>query len=107
MLVYAGLSSYGAWEFVDIPDQYVFDKCGCICLLFCNHFGEFSVIVLAVSLKVTLRLSKRVSVLPNIFKRTKSFPVDRGFVIEPKNIVKSIRYTYCLLNKLTVKLIIY
>ena len=107
MLVYAGLSSYGAWEFVDIPDQYVFDKCGCICLLFCNHFGEFSVIVLAVSLKVTLRLSKRVSVLPNIFKGTKSFPVDRGFIIEPKNIVKSIRYTYCLLNKLTVKLIIY
>ena len=37
----------------------------------------------------------------------KEFPVDRGFVIEPKNIVKSIRYTYCLLNKLTVKLIMY
>ena len=37
----------------------------------------------------------------------KESPVDRGFVTEPKNIVKSIRYTYCLLYKLTVKLIIY
>ena len=57
MLVYAGLPSYGAWEFVDIPDLYVFDICDCICLLFCNHLREFTVIVLAVSLKVTQRLS--------------------------------------------------
>ena len=53
MLVYAGLPSYGAREFVDIPDQYVIDKCGCICLLFCNHLGEFTVIVLAVWVNVS------------------------------------------------------
>ena len=26
------------------PDRYVFDMCDCICLLFCNLLGEFSVI---------------------------------------------------------------
>ena len=57
MLVYVEMPSYGAWEFVDIPDLYVFDICDCICLLFCNHLREFTVIVLAVSLKVTQRLS--------------------------------------------------
>ena len=46
MLVYVELPSYGAWEFVDIPDRYVFDICNCICLLFCNLLGEFTVIVL-------------------------------------------------------------
>ena len=44
MLIYAGLPSYGAWEFVDIPDLYVFDICDCICLLFYDLLGEFSVI---------------------------------------------------------------
>ena len=44
MLVYVELPSYGAWDFVDIPDRYVFDMCDCICLLFCNLLGEFSVI---------------------------------------------------------------
>ena len=29
---------------IDIPDRYVFDICDCICLLFCNLPGEFSVI---------------------------------------------------------------
>ena len=43
MLIYVELPSY-AWEFVDIPDRYVFDMCDCICLLFCNLLGEFSVI---------------------------------------------------------------
>ena len=48
MLVYVELPSYGAWEFVDIPDRYVFD----ICLLFCNLLGEFTVIVLELVLEI-------------------------------------------------------
>ena len=36
----------------------------------------------------------RVCVLQNVFHCTKSLPVDRGFVIEPRNIVNSFRYTY-------------
>ena len=51
MLVYVELPSYGAWEFVDIPDRYVFDICNCICLLFCNLLGEFTVIVLELVLE--------------------------------------------------------
>ena len=30
----------------EVPDRYVFDICNCICLLFCNLLGEFTVIVL-------------------------------------------------------------
>ena len=41
MLVYAGLPSYDAWEFVDIPDRYVFDMCDCICLLFAISLESF------------------------------------------------------------------
>ena len=36
----------------------------------------------------------RVCVLQNVFHCTKSLPVDRGFVIEPRNIVNSFCYTY-------------
>ena len=49
MLILAGLPSNGAWEFIDIPDQYIIDKCDRICLLFCNHLGELTIIVLSVS----------------------------------------------------------
>ena len=34
MLVLRGTACNGAWNFVDIPDQYVIDKCDRICLLF-------------------------------------------------------------------------
>ena len=51
MLVYVELPSYSAWEFVDIPDRYVFDICNCIYLLFCNLLGEFTVIVLELVLE--------------------------------------------------------
>ena len=83
-MVYAELPSYGAWESVDIPDRYVFDICNCIYLLFCNLLGEFTVIVFGVSLRETLRLSKRVSVLSNILKRTKSFPLTVDSLQNPR-----------------------
>ena len=82
MLAYPGLPSYGAWEFVDTPDKYVIDKCDCICLLFCNHLESLLLDVYWTCLRPT-------KCIP-LYKES---PVDRGFVTEPKNIIKSI----CLL----------
>ena len=88
MLVYVELLSYGAWEFVDIPDRYVFDICNCICLLFCNLLGEFTVIVLeSVLEKPCARVNVSVCYQKKNIKTYRKFPVDRGFVTEPKNII--------------------
>ena len=54
--------------------------------VFCHWFGG--------GLKVTQLLSCRVCVLQNVFHYTKSLLVDRGFVIERRNIVNSSCYTY-------------
>ena len=97
MLVYVELPSYGAWEFVDIPNRYVFDICNCICLLFCNLLGEFTVVVLELVLEKPCAWANVSVCYQKHIKTYEKFPVDRGFVTEPKNIVKSIRYTYCLL----------
>ena len=87
------MPSYGAWEFVDIPDRYVFDICNCICLLFCNLLGEITVIVLeSVLEKPCARVNVSVCYQKYI-KTYRKFPVGRGFVTGPKNIIKSI----CLL----------
>ena len=91
MLVYVELFSYGAWEFVDIPDRYVFDICNCIYLLFCNLLGEFTVIVLELVLEKPCAWANVSVCYQKYIKTYKKFPVDRGFVTEPKNIVKSIR----------------
>ena len=97
MLVYVELPSYGAWEFVDIPNRYVFDICNFICLLFCNLLGEFTVVVLELVLEKPCAWANVSVCYQKNIKTYETFPVDRGFVTEPKNIVKSIRYTYCLL----------
>ena len=87
MLVFVELPSYGAWEFVDIPDRYVFDICNCISLLFCNLLGEFTVIVLeSVLEKPCARVNVSVCYQKYI-KTYRKFPVDRGFVTETKNII--------------------
>ena len=93
MLVYVELPSYGAWEFVDIPDRYVFDICNCICLLFCNLLGEFTVIVLESVLEKPCAWANVSVCYQKYIKTYRKLPVDRGFVTEPKNNIKSI----CLL----------
>ena len=87
------LPSYGAWELVDIPDRYVSDICNCICLLFCNLLGEFTVIALESVLEKPCAWVNVSVCYPKYIKTYRKFPVDRGFVIEQKNIIKSI----CLL----------
>ena len=87
MLVYVEMPSYGAWEFVDIPDRYVFDIRNCICLLFCNLLGEFTVIVLESVLEKPYAWVNVSVCYQKYIKTYRKLPVDRGFVTEPKNII--------------------
>ena len=66
---------------------FVFDICNCICLLFCNLLGEFTVIVFeSVLEKPCARVNVSVCYQKYI-KTYRKFPVERGFVTEPKNII--------------------
>ena len=93
MLVYVELPSYGAWEFVDIPDRYVFDICNCICLLFCDLLGEFTVIVLeSVLEKPCARVNVSVCYQKKILKRTESFPLTVDSLQNPRILFKAFVY---------------
>ena len=97
MLVYVEMPSYGAWEFVDIPDRYVFDICNCICLLFCDLLGEFTVIVLeSVLEKTCARVNVSVCYQKNILKRTESFPLTVDSLQNPRILFKAFK-AICLL----------
>ena len=92
MLVYLELPSYGAWEFVDIPDRYVFDICNCICLLFCDLLGEFTVIVLESVLEKPCAWVNVSVCYQNILKRTESFPLTVDSLQNPRIISEAFVY---------------
>ena len=88
MLVYAELPSYGAWEFIDIPYRYILTYVTVSVFylespwrVYCHRLG--------VSLRETLCLSKRVSVLSNILKRTKSYPLTVDSLQNPRILTKA------------------
>ena len=94
--LYAGLPSNGDWNFVAIPGQYAANKRDCkernisISLLFLRPpwTGFFTS-----SLRAVLYRASRQTLLcasKYILRLTKSYPVDRRSVIEPKNIVFNI-----------------
>ena len=92
---YAGLPSNSGWNFVDIPGQYATNKRDRkerkipISLLFLRSPWR----VFTSSLRTLLyRTSQQMLLCASkyILRLTKSYPVDRGFVIELKNIITNI-----------------
>ena len=94
--LYAGLPSKGGWNFVGIPGQYPRQRTNAIVrrrisigLLFLRSpwriFTSSLRAVLYRASQQTLRCASKY-----ILRLRKSWPVDRGFVIEPKNIVINI-----------------
>ena len=92
---YAGLPSNSGWNFVDIPGQHATNKRDRkerkipISLLFLRSPWR----VFTSSLRTLLyRASQQMLLCASkyILRLTKSYPVDRGFVIELKNIITNI-----------------
>ena len=90
-----GLPGNGSWNFVDIPGQYATNKRDRkerkipISHLFLR--SPWRVLHIAFTC-ILYRASEQTLLydLKYILRLTKSYPVDRGFVIEPKNIITNI-----------------